>query len=246
MTMADADLAAALKLAKGKKMFFALVPKGGSDGKLIVSKTKIPPKQIADAKKEIGGGAPVTGKCMGGEGGTMVFEVAKAPPTTMAATLKKIAQRDAGLAIKPDVRVAGDADAEEEDAGPAAPGAAGAAAQPAPPVPAPPTAGAAAAPEASAPNLGPWEKARENAIKDLKALAMKVAGTKHGSAAGVLKEINSIIVKLPAKPGLNEIDKLMAFIRDDDTITAAHEVPTHFHKLDIRKPLLDALQAMKK
>jgi hypothetical protein len=64
MTMPDADLAAALKQAKSKKMFFAFVPKG-SDGKLIVSKAKVPPKLIAEAKKEIGGGTAVTGMCFG-------------------------------------------------------------------------------------------------------------------------------------------------------------------------------------
>jgi hypothetical protein len=55
MTMPDAELATALKQAKGKKMFFAFIPKGGSDGQLIVSKTKIPPKQIAEAKKHLDG-----------------------------------------------------------------------------------------------------------------------------------------------------------------------------------------------
>jgi peptidoglycan hydrolase-like protein with peptidoglycan-binding domain len=357
--MADADLAAALKQAKSKTMFFAFIQKG-SDGQLIVSKSKVTSKQIADAKKEAGGGTPVTGKCFGGEDGTLVFQVAKAAPT-LGAALKKVAQRDAGVAIKPDVQVAADADAEDAGAAPppAPAGAAGGAQKPAPAAPAPPAAAAAngpaapaaapaapaagagdakvtgfqkalqklgydpgkidgimgphteaavkkfqqasglkadgiigpktqaalakalqggaaaggapaapaqkeapapavpappaaapatapGAPEAGAPNLAAWAKAREDAIKDLKTLATKVVGTKHGSAAGVVKEINSIITKLPAKPELEEIDKLAAFIREDDTIAAAHEVPSHFHKLDIRKPLLDALQAMKK
>ena len=43
--MADAELTAALKQAKSKKMFFAFVPKG-TDGKLIISKAKIPAKLI--------------------------------------------------------------------------------------------------------------------------------------------------------------------------------------------------------
>ena len=124
--MADKELAVALKQAKSKKMFFALVPKGG-DGKLIIAKKKIPPKQLAEVKKEIGGGAPVTGKCFG-EGDTMVFLVAKPVAPMLAALVKKLAKRDAGLAIDPEFRLAGDADAEEpEDTGAAAPAAAPAA-----------------------------------------------------------------------------------------------------------------------
>src|SRR5437660_319468 len=139
--MADAELTAALKLAKSKKMFFAFVPKG-TDGKLIVSKTKIPPKLIAEAKKEIGGGAAVTGKCFG-DSGTLVFQVAKAAPATLAATIKKVAKRDTGMIIDPDVQLAGDADVEEEEATTTAAPSAGASAAAAP------AAAAAAAPAAS-------------------------------------------------------------------------------------------------
>jgi hypothetical protein len=75
LPMPDANLTAALKQAKSTKVFFAFVPKG-SDGKLIVSKTKIPPKQIAEAKKDMGGGTAVTGNCFA-DGSTLVFQVAK-------------------------------------------------------------------------------------------------------------------------------------------------------------------------
>ena len=120
--MADKDLAAALKQAKTKKMFFAIVPKG-TDGKLIIAKKKIPAKDIAEAKKEIGGSAPVTGKCFQ-DNGTMVFLVAKPAAPMLAAVVKKIAKRDGGLSIDPEFRVAGDADADEpEDTGAAAPAA---------------------------------------------------------------------------------------------------------------------------
>jgi hypothetical protein len=318
-------------------MFFAFVPKG-SDGKLIVSKVKINPKQIAAAKKEIGGGNAVTGKCFG-DGKTMVFQVAKAAPATLGPSLKKIVLRDAGLTIVPDVQLASDADAEEEEAattaepaaaeaGTAAPAAAAAAPAAAPAqgnvagiqkalqklgfdpgkidgimgphtqkaikafqqangltpdgivgpktqaalakalqggppagaAAASPTPAAAAAP-ASAPagaagakaikkpaavlNLGPWQAARQNAINELKALATKVAATKHDSASGVVKEIQSIITRLPANPSPNDIDKLEDFVRNDETITAAEDIPSHFHDLDIREPLLKALETLK-
>jgi Putative peptidoglycan binding domain len=360
MTMADATLMAALKQAKSKKMFFAFVPKG-ADGKLIVSKAKIPAKQVAEAKKEIGGGTAITGKCFG-DGNTMIFQVVKAAPSNMGPTLKKVIHRDAGLTMIPEVQLASDADSDEEDesgvmppgadaaagdsaaAGASAPAGNAAAAAPpgaaaagqAPPKPAaggqanvmgfqkalqklgydpgkidgimgphtkaaamkfqqasglkadgiigpktqaalakamqggaaagaagqtgpapagttapgaatPPPATPSAPPAGRGnPNLGPWQAARQEAITDLRALAGKIAATKHGSAAGVLKEIQSIISRLPANPAANDIDKLEDFVRNDDTITAAEEVPSHFHKLEIRKPLLVALEGLKK
>jgi hypothetical protein len=131
MSMPDADLLTALKQARSKTMFFALVPKG-ADGKLMVAKKKILPKEVAAAKKEIGGGTPVTGKCFG-ENGTMVFLVGKPAAPTLAALVKKLVKREAGLTIDPEFRVSSDADAEEPDdngaaapaAAPAAPAAAG-------------------------------------------------------------------------------------------------------------------------
>jgi peptidoglycan hydrolase-like protein with peptidoglycan-binding domain len=381
--MPEVDLAGALKQAKSKRMFFAFVPKG-SDGKLIVSKAKIPAKVIAEAKKEVGGGTPVTGKCTGPIN-AMEFQVAKAAPPTFAAALKKVVKRDAGLTIVAEVVVASDADAEEEDVATAGSPAAASAAPPsaAPPSAPPastanpessakpsdsaapaaahlggktpaggaaahagsagsaapsgaqgnvqgiqkalqklgydpgkidgimgpntqgaikkfqqasglapdgivgpktqaalakalqggaPTGGSAAGggqgsapPEASrggaptgaapatggtpapkgTPKLAGWQNARQTAINDLKAMATKIAATKHGSAAGVLKEIQFIISKLPPAPKLTEIDKLEEFVRNDDTITAAEEVPPHFHALNIRKPLLQALEELK-
>jgi peptidoglycan hydrolase-like protein with peptidoglycan-binding domain len=317
--MPDATLTAALKQAKANRMFFAFIPKG-ADGKLIVSKAKVPAKEIAEAKKQTGGGNAITGKCYG-EGATMVFQVAKAAPATLAAALKKVAKRDTGLSIDADVRVAGDADAEEE-AAPAAPagGGNGKAAPPAaaghptvlglqkalktlgydpgkldgvmgrhtraavvkfqqasglmadgiagpktqaslavalkggaappggvgePPAlpPEAPAGGAKATP--GAPDHGPWLAARHKAVTGLKALAGKIAATKHPSAAGVLKELQYIISRLPAKVAPHEIDKVEVFVREDETITAAEEIPDDFHDLDIREPLLKALAAMR-
>jgi hypothetical protein len=104
--MPDAELLAALKKARSTEMFFAFVPKG-TEGRLIISKAKIPPRDIADAKKEIGGGTPVLGKCYG-DGRTMVFEVAKATPPAMVAAIKKVAKKETGLTIDPDIRLVGD------------------------------------------------------------------------------------------------------------------------------------------
>ena len=241
LTMADvdADLVLALKQAKSKKMFFAFIPKG-SEGKLIISKKKIPPKLIAEAKKEIGGGTAVTGKC-NGPFDEMTFQVVKACAPSVSAAIKKVAKRDTGLTIIPDIQLAGDADEDEEETG-AAPEAAASA--PAAPAPGAPTPGAPPAPAREI-DLGPWQTARTNAINELKALAAKIASTRHGSAAGVLGEINTIIKQLPANPQQNELDKIEDFVRNDDTLAAVEEVPDEFHDADIREPLLKALEALK-
>jgi hypothetical protein len=111
MNMADPELAHMLKMAKDKRMFFGCVVKG-SDGKLLVSKTKIPPKQIDETKKEVGGGTPLKGRCTG-HLDAMVFQVAKEVSGALAATLKKIIKRDAGLTVNLEFQVVSDAEAEE-------------------------------------------------------------------------------------------------------------------------------------
>jgi hypothetical protein len=111
MTMSDVALQKALKQAKTKKMHFAFVPKG-NDGKLIVAVKKIPAKDVADAKKKLGGSAPLIGKCFG-EGELLVFQVAKEAGPTMADVVKKVAKRETGLTIAPEFRVAEDAEGEE-------------------------------------------------------------------------------------------------------------------------------------
>jgi hypothetical protein len=221
---AELDLASMLRMAKSKKMFFAFVPKG-MDGKLLVSKTKIPPKLIVEAKQEIGASIVVKGKCFGPIN-DMVFQVAKPAPATLAAAIKKVAKRDAGMNLIADFQVAADAEAEEETADGAA-------------------AGAPAAQPAALPNLAVWQAALQKAIKELKVLATKVAGTKHPSAAGVVKEIQGVISRLPANLKADGIGKLEAFLRTDDTITAVDEVPDHFHNQNLRADLLKALEALK-
>jgi len=401
----DTDLLDGLKRAKSKKMFFAFIPKG-ADGKLIVSMKKIPAKEIAEAKKEIGGGTPVTGKCIGPVN-NLVFYTAKQAAPTVAAAVKKVVKRDAGLTVVPDFQVAADADAEEtQDTGAAAAGAAappagaaaaGAAAPPAAPAAPPPPAGQARVlgiqkalqklgydpgkidgimgphthaavkkfqhasglaadgvvgpktqaalakalaggaappggtpasppapapaahkaapaghanvagiqkalqklgydpgkidgimgshthaaikkfqhanglkvdgivgpktqaalakalggggptPPADGPKLVAWETACKNAISGLKGLALKIAGTKQPEAKNVLVEINSLVAmvkKLPPKPAPHDIPKLDALIRKDESLIAAEECPPAFYRLDVRQPLLDALESL--
>jgi hypothetical protein len=221
--MADPDLIAALKQAKSKKMFFAFIPRGGMDGTLLVSKTKFPSNAIADAKQQIGGGNAVTGKCFV-DGKAMVFQVAKVAPPTLGTVLKKVIKRDTGLALEPLIQLAGDADAEES-ANDAA------------------EANGVAANGGTAFNLAVYQAARQKVMTGLRALAAKVAGTRHKSAAGVLKEINSILTGLPAKPGPKDVEKLRNYIATDGAITDVETVPDHFHDLDVRAPLLNAWKA---
>ena len=60
---ANAELTNALKAAKTKPMSFAFVAKG-SEGRLLVDKKKIPPKDVDAAKKECGGGTIYKGRCL--------------------------------------------------------------------------------------------------------------------------------------------------------------------------------------
>ncbi len=98
-TKADADLQANLKRAQKATgegpHFFALLAKGGGEGRLIVSRRKIPDKQVAEAKKALGGGTVVKGLCFG-EAGQLVFETAKPPAPSWLVTVKKQA-KEAGL-----------------------------------------------------------------------------------------------------------------------------------------------------
>ncbi len=98
----DEELVGGLKAAKSKRAYFALVLKGSNDGALIVSKTKVAPTAITEAKKESGGSTIVKGFCKY-EDGKYVFETAKDAPATAAQAVKIIAKRDAGLTVNADV-----------------------------------------------------------------------------------------------------------------------------------------------
>jgi len=143
MPTLDTELVTALKAAKTRPMFFALIPKGAG-GKLLVDKKKIPAAEIAQAKKQCGGSTIYQGKCHGEEdGATLVFEVAKEPPDTLAAATKKIIKEDAGLIFKVvEFRVNVEAENESAEAESQETGAPTAASTPPVPPPIPPNAAA--------------------------------------------------------------------------------------------------------
>jgi hypothetical protein len=129
-TKVDADLNANLKLAlKAKEdgpLFFALLVKGAGEGRLIVSKRKVPEKQIAEARKAVGSSTLVKGVCFG-QDGQLVLETAKAPAPSWVVTVKKQA-KEAGLTAldatfrmgRDDESVAESPDEPAEDGAPAA------------------------------------------------------------------------------------------------------------------------------
>ena len=103
----------ALKATDAKPHYFALVLKG-SEGLLVVDKRKIAPPMIDAAKKKVGSNTVVRGICFGEDGST-VFQTLK-PAGNVAATIKKAAQSQAGLSIKPELRVGAADDGDEDEA----------------------------------------------------------------------------------------------------------------------------------
>lgn len=100
----DAKLVAAIKNARTTPMLFAFVAKGTNDGILLLHKSTIPPKEIADARTSTGGKVLARGRCVG-EQDTLVFEVGKEPAPTLAKQVKAIIHRDAGMNLAVEFRV---------------------------------------------------------------------------------------------------------------------------------------------
>lgn len=114
MSKIDHDLAAALKLAKTNAMNFVLVTKSPGESRLIVSKHTIKSPAIDEAKRDLGGGQILRGRCTGDGNGLLVFESTKEPSFTVAKTIKAVITRDAGLTLKVDARKAPDIVDDEE------------------------------------------------------------------------------------------------------------------------------------
>jgi hypothetical protein len=108
MSTMDRELAAALKLAKTRAMNFAFVSKSPGQGRLIVCKDRINPKMIDEARKQLGGGQILKGRCAGDGNGQVLFETARDPGLGLAKTLKEVITRDTGLRLQVDARKAAD------------------------------------------------------------------------------------------------------------------------------------------
>jgi hypothetical protein len=129
MSAENPELLKNLKLAKTKRLAFAYVAKG-TEGTLLVAR-KVKPKEIADARKDQGGGTVFKGQCFY-EGNTLVFELAQEPPGPLAQQIKRRIKQETGLALQVECRVnqtAEEEPADEAEADAEAPAGAGPASQ---------------------------------------------------------------------------------------------------------------------
>src|SRR5262245_4561770 len=115
MPQVDSLLVANLKLVKTAPLRFAFVMKGPTEGRLLLTKKPpIPPKEIADAKKELGGGQVLSGRCRWDEENKeYLLELAKDPPPTLATAVRTIIKKDTGQTVKVSCRAAADLASEE-------------------------------------------------------------------------------------------------------------------------------------
>jgi hypothetical protein len=158
MPQLDPQLATALKQAKTVPQCFAFVAKGASEGKLLLARKSVPAREVADARKALGGGLIFRGRC-GGDDGKLVFEVPKEPPSTLANQLRALIRREAGLTLPVEVRAASDL-ADEEAAADSGPTPGVPAAESAPPAaPAPDPAVRAALLKRLSALVGPFKEA---------------------------------------------------------------------------------------
>jgi len=115
MPEVDSQLVASLKLAKTTPMRFAFVTKSLNEGRLLLAKKPpVPVKEITEAKKELGGGHVLLGRCRWDKDNEQyVFELGKEPSATLANTIRNIIHNETGLHVKTFCCVATDLAAEE-------------------------------------------------------------------------------------------------------------------------------------
>jgi hypothetical protein len=194
MAEINTALAGALKQARKAPMHFAYVAKG-AEGKLLVARKKIAAKEIAEARKEAGGGTVFRGRCVGEEG-KLVFEVPKEPPGTLAKQLKSTITRDAGLTLQVETRVVADLEEEAEDQDAAASAVA---------VPAPDLAARFKARlQALSPALAQAQASTSPVSQQVKVSATEMLGLARQSdfvrASEVLDQVEALIRQVPPAP----------------------------------------------
>jgi hypothetical protein len=98
--------------------------------------------------------------------------------------------------------------------------------------------------DASQDKWAEWQKAREQVVGQIRQVATAVAATKDPAAKEVIIQLQAIIKNLNPKPeGSQALAELRVFL-NDDLIAAAEEAPPRFGSLQIRQPLLQALQLL--
>jgi hypothetical protein len=105
-----------LKMAKIEApLRFALVLKSPKEGSLALSKKKVTPDQIKEAKEGAGGGKIVARGICFTENGKAIFETQKEVPASLAKPVKFFVFRDTGKKIKPIFRVRPDLEDESDE-----------------------------------------------------------------------------------------------------------------------------------
>ena len=101
MAEIDEELRAGLLAAKRKPCFFALICSGSKCLKLLVDRRRITPGTAQNARRDVKGQKTYLGRCQGGKGTEMVFQVIKELPTVPVATFRKFLSNTAGVTLTP-------------------------------------------------------------------------------------------------------------------------------------------------
>ncbi len=214
----DAQLATALKTAKTRPQSFAFVAKGAADGALLVSQAKVKPQDITDAKAKAGGGTVWNGRCFD-ENGTLIFEVAKEPPGTLAGAIRKVIARDAGLTLHVEVRVAGGPTGDETPQGATAEGLEAARAA--------------------------WRTGRATAVGQLTKVRDAIKAIKYDDGIKAVILLDSIIKNLTPEPAdRRAVEELRRYLATDDVIDRAHELTAFGVAIDFKEKLLKVLATL--
>lgn len=104
-----ADLSAALKQAKRKPRYFAIVANGNEVLSLQVQKKPFRPAALKRERREEGGKQVYQGICEGTSGSILVFKFEGGLPKLKPPRLRKFIAEATGLAIKPQFAVLGPA-----------------------------------------------------------------------------------------------------------------------------------------
>jgi hypothetical protein len=94
------DLAAALKQAKSKPRYFAIVANGKEILSLIMQKKPFRPAAVKQERREEGGKQTYQGVCQGTTGSTLAFKFAGGPPKFKPGRLRKFIAATTGLMVK--------------------------------------------------------------------------------------------------------------------------------------------------
>ena len=99
-------LAAALKQAKRKPRYFAIVANGNEVLSLIMQKKPFRDAVVKQERREEGGKQTYEGVCQGGTGSILVFTFEGGPPKFKPGRLRKFISEQTGLMVKPEFAAA--------------------------------------------------------------------------------------------------------------------------------------------